>query len=129
MFLIDSSAWIEYLRPGGSRKVKERVKEILHKEEACCCGVVTVEILRGARTEREFNALKESFLALPQLPLDGPAVELASKWGFLLDRKGKTVSATDLLIAAAAHKKACVLHLDSDFGKVASVAAVEQERL
>jgi len=34
MFLIDSSAWIEYLRPKGSKKIKERVKEILQKEEA-----------------------------------------------------------------------------------------------
>ncbi len=28
MFLIDSSAWIEYLRPNGSKKAKDRGPEI-----------------------------------------------------------------------------------------------------
>ena len=49
MFLIDSSASIEYLRPKGSREVKERVREILQREEAVSCGIVVVEILRGAK--------------------------------------------------------------------------------
>jgi predicted nucleic acid-binding protein len=34
MFLIDSSAWIEYLRPKGSRTVKERVRAKLLDYEA-----------------------------------------------------------------------------------------------
>ena len=41
MFLIDSSAWIEYLRPKGSIKVKERIRNILQKEEAVSCGIVS----------------------------------------------------------------------------------------
>lgn len=44
MFLIDSSAWIEHLRPGGSKKVKERVREILEKDDTVSCGIVIVEI-------------------------------------------------------------------------------------
>ncbi len=36
MYLIDSSAWIEYLRPNGSKKVKDRVREVLRREEAYC---------------------------------------------------------------------------------------------
>ncbi len=59
MFLIDSSAWIEYLRPNGSQKVKERIRWILQKEEAFSCGVIVIEILRGARNEKDFQALRE----------------------------------------------------------------------
>jgi len=29
MFLIDSAVWIEYLRPKGAAKVKEKVRELL----------------------------------------------------------------------------------------------------
>lgn len=29
MFLVDSSAWIEYFRPGGAKQSKARVKELL----------------------------------------------------------------------------------------------------
>jgi len=129
MFLIDSSAWIEYLRPKGSKKIKERVKEILQKEEAVSCGVVVVEILRGARNEKDFRSLHESLTSLPQIPIDGAVIERASQWGFLLDRRGKSVSTTDLLIAAAAYKKACLLHTDRDFGIISSVVELDEERV
>ncbi|MGO8988681.1 MAG: PIN domain nuclease [bacterium] len=129
MFLIDSSAWIEYLRPKGSRKIKERVKEILQKEEAVSCGVVVVEILRGAKNEKDFRSLHESLTSLPQIPIDDAVIERAAQWGFLLDRKGKSVSTTDLFIAAAAYKKACLLHIDRDFRIISSVVELDEERI
>lgn len=129
MFLIDSSAWIEYLRPKGSQEIKERVRGVLQREEAISCGIVTVEILRGAKSERDFQALHDSLFALPQIPIDEIVIERASKWGFLLDRKGKSVSTTDLLIAAAVYKRARILHSDSDFERIASEMDSEEERL
>lgn len=129
MFLIDSSAWIEYLRLDGSRRVKEKVREILQKEEAVCCGIVIVEILRGAKNEKDFQRLWDSLIALPQTPIDNAVIERASRWGFILDRKGRVVSTTDLLIASAAYKKACILHLDNDFKIIASVFDLEEEKL
>jgi predicted nucleic acid-binding protein len=129
MFLIDSSVWIEYLRPKGSKKVKDRVREILQREEAVSCGVVVVEILRGAKNEKDFQSLHDSLTSLPQIPVDNSVIERASKWGFLLDRKGKTVSTTDLLIAAAAYKNGKLLHLDHDFQVISSVVDLEEERI
>jgi predicted nucleic acid-binding protein len=129
MFLIDSSAWIEYLRPKGAKKVQERVREILEKEEAVSCGVVVVEILRGAKNEKDFQYLHDSLTSLPQIPIDDAVIERASQWGFLLDRKGKSVSTTDLFIAAAAYKKAHVLHVDSDFGVISSIVDLDEERI
>jgi predicted nucleic acid-binding protein len=129
MFLIDSSIWVEYLRPKGSMKVKGRLREILQKEEALSCGVVVVEILRGAKNEKDFQALHDSLISLPQIPMDDGVIERASKWGFLLERKGKTVSTTDLLIAAAAYKRGKLLHLDHDFEVISSVVDLEEERI
>jgi hypothetical protein len=129
MFLIDSSIWVEYLRPKGSKKVKDRLREILQKEEAVSCGIVVVEILRGAKNEEDFRSLHDSLVSLPQIPIDDAVIERASKWGFLLDRKGKTVSSTDLLIAAAVYKKAKLLHLDRDFEVISSAVDLEEERI
>lgn len=129
MFLIDSSAWVEYLRPKGSPKVKDRVMTILQREEAVSCGIVIVEILRGAKTEKDFQSLKDSLTSLPQILIDETVIERASRWGFLLDRKGKVVSTTDLIIASAAYNKARLLHVDSDFNVIASVVDLEHEKI
>ena len=129
MFLIDSSVWIEYLRPKGSQKAKQRVREILQREEAVCCSIIIVEILRGAKNEKDFQSLNDSLRSLPQIPIDDSIVERASQWGFLLDRKGKIVSTTDLIIASAAYKKARLIHMDSDFELVSSEVDLEEERI
>jgi len=128
MFLIDSSAWIEYLRPNGSKKVKDKVRDILEKDDAATCGIVVVEILRGAKDDRLFEILKETLLSLPQIQMNNEVIEKAAQWGYTLDRKGKTVSTTDLFIAAAASDKAVVLHVDSDFEIIASLG-LRQEKL
>lgn len=129
MFLVDSSVWIEYLRPKGSPNVKERVRIILQKEEVITCGIIVVEILRGAKNEKDFESLEESLMSLPQIPIDDTVIERASRWGFLLDRKGKVVSTTDLIIASAAYEKARLLHSDRDFDTIASIVDLEQERV
>lgn len=103
MFLIDSSVWVEFFHPKGSAKAKERVREILQREEATSCGIVLIEILRGAKNEREYEFLKEALSSLPQVPLDEKVIERASKYGYQLDRKGKVISTTDLLIDPAAY--------------------------
>ncbi len=128
MFLIDSSAWIEYLRPNGSLRVKQRVREAIEKDEAVTCGIVVVEILRGAKDDRLFKTLKETLLSLLQIPMNDEVIEKAAQWGCALDRKGKTVSTTDLFIAAAASEKAVVLHVDSDYEVIASLG-LRQEKI
>ena len=129
MFLIDSSLWIEYLRPKGSKTIKARVREALQREEALTCGIVIVELLRGARVEKDYLDLQDSMFSLPMVLMDEPVFERAARWGFELDRKGKLVSTTDLLIASAAHQQVTVLHNDSDFELIASELPLDQERI
>lgn len=129
MFLIDSSVWIEFLRPKGSPKIKAKVRDTLQMEEAACCGIVMVEILRGVKNERDFESLYDAMASLPQIAMDDEVIERASRWGFLLDRKGKVVSTTDLMIAAAAYKKARLLHIDDDFKLITSMIDLDQEKM
>ncbi|OPY06073.1 MAG: hypothetical protein A4E67_01647 [Syntrophaceae bacterium PtaB.Bin038] len=56
-------------------------------------------------------------------------IDRASRWGFLLDRKGKQVPTTDLIIASCAHKNARILHADRDFEVIASICDLDQENL
>jgi len=129
MFLIDSSAWIDYLRPSGSAKIKARVRKILESEEAVTCGIVVVEILRGARTEKDYRTLRDSFLSLPGIPITRDVIDRASRWGFQLDRKGRQVPTTDLIISSCAYKTARLVHADRDFEIIASICELDQERL
>jgi predicted nucleic acid-binding protein len=102
---------------------------ILQRDEVVSCGIIMVEILRGAKNEKDFESLRDSLMSLPQIPIDETVVERASRWGFLLERKGKVVSTTDLIIASAAYKNACLLHSDSDFDTIGSMVDLEQERM
>jgi predicted nucleic acid-binding protein len=129
MFLIDTSIWIEFLRPGGSPRAKSRVKELLEAGIVATCGVVAVELLRGAKTKSQFDALSDALLALPQLPLDDETVSRAAAWGFELDRKGAVVPTTDLLIASAGYGKAKLLHADHDFQRIAAVFDLAEEMI
>ena len=88
-----------------------------------------MEILSGAKNEKDFQALHDSLISLPQIPIDGGVIERASKWGFFLDRDGKTVSTTDLLIIAAAYKQGKLLHMDHDFEVISFVVDLEEERI
>jgi len=129
MYLVDSSVWVEYLRPGGSPEAKKRVRHLMESGAAATCGVVTVEVLRGARRSEDFQALAEAFAALPQLAVDEKVIARAAGWGFELDRKGKVLPTTDLLIAAAAFGRAVLVHADADFETIAEAFGLDQERV
>lgn len=129
MFFIDSSVWIEYLRPKGSAKIKEKVRELLELGVVVVCGIVLVEILRGAKNKIDFDQLYDTFFSLPQIPINEEVLKRASKWGFEMDRKGKVVSTTDLIIASAAYKKARLLHIDRDFKMIGEFFDLKEEML
>ena len=129
MFLIDSSAWIEYLRPNGSPKVKRRVRDILAMDAGACCGIVVVELLRGARSEKDFQSLSDALISLEQLPIDSAVITRAARWGYLLDRRGKPIPTTDLVIASSAYGKARLIHTDGDYEILSSLVGLEEEKL
>lgn len=129
MFLIDSSVWVEYLRPDGSQNIKRIVHDLIEKEKIVTCGIVIVEILRGAKNKMEYNELLETFTSLPQISLDEEVIKRASIWGYTMDRKGHIVSTTDLFIASSAYKKVKLFHIDQEFEIISTFFDLEQEKL
>lgn len=119
MILVDSSAWIEFLRGTGS-VAHRRLDELLATELAIC-DPVRMEVLAGARDEQHLRSLR-GLLARATLVATGPEdYERAAVLYRTCRRKGATVrKLIDCLIAAVAIREALpVLHADADFDLLA----------
>ncbi len=100
--LIDTSAWIEFYHPQGSPEVKRAVTEALERHEIAAVAPVVVELLSGAKTEKDYEALQADLEALSLLPLREEEALAAARLAWTLARAGQRVPTIDLLIAAAA---------------------------
>lgn len=119
MILIDTSAWVEFLRDTGS-PVCNRVDELLAQEVATCAPI-RMEVLAGARDEshlRDLRGLLGRATILETLSTD---YEEAAALFRLCRRRGETVrKLIDCLIAAhAIRTEVPVLHADADFDVLA----------
>lgn len=115
MRLVDTSAWVEYLRPGLS-EVGERVEELLLEDEAAWCDMVMLELRNGARGAEEKRKLAELSTVAARLETTAEVWELAHKLAAHCRDKGKTFPAADILIAACAtHHGVELEHKDAHF--------------
>ena len=115
MILIDTSAWIEFLRDTGSA-VCLRVEDLLG-DEIAICDPVRMEVLAGARSERHLKDLRRLLARASTIPVGPSDYEEAAALYRLCRSRGDTVrKLMDCLIAAAAIRaSASILHLDDDF--------------
>jgi predicted nucleic acid-binding protein len=122
VILIDSSAWIEYLRSTGS-PVHLRVRTVLEEaEERASTDIVVMEILAGARDDRDRDQLRRLLYGCALLAVEGPSdYEQAAELYRACRRNGETPrKLTDCLIAAVAIRNdADLLHADADFLAIA----------
>lgn len=68
MTLVDTSSWIEALRPDGNSGVRQRVRRLLIEGQAVWCDLVSLELWNGARGEYEKKKLTELEKEIPCLP-------------------------------------------------------------
>lgn len=117
--LLDSSVWISYFRPEGSRELKRAVQEALRRGQVVTCWVVRAEILIGARDEGSFAKLADHMGAVPDVPLDDAIWESAARLGYVMRKKGVTLPLPDLLVAQAAMAHDLILwHVDEHYEAV-----------
>ena len=124
MILIDTSAWIEFLRDTGSPTCR-RVDELLDAD-IVVCDSVRMEVLAGARSEAHLADLRGLLARATVLPTQAVHYEQAA-WRYRTARStGVTVRRLmDCLIAAVAIENgAAVLHADRDFDALAAVSAL-----
>ena len=115
-FLVDSSVWIFALRKDPIPPIRDRVAALLRDDAVVTTGVIKLEILTGAKTEREYTRLKSRLDALESLQTDERVWQTACRHGFTLRRQGMTIPTTDLLIATCALQAGVVVvHADAHF--------------
>jgi predicted nucleic acid-binding protein len=115
MKLVDTSAWVEYLRTGSS-ETAEKVEALILADEAVWCDMVMLELWNGARGQEEKRKLAELSEVAPRLETTAEVWNLATRLAARCRDKGKTVPAADVLIVACAiHHKVEVEHKDSHF--------------
>ena len=119
MILVDTSAWIEFLRDTGSAAC-ERVETLLNAEIATC-DAVRMEVLAGARDERHLQSLRGLLARAILIPTSPRDYDNAAALYRQCRRKGETVrKLIDCLIAAVAiSAEVPILHNDVDFDVLA----------
>ena len=119
MVLIDSSAWIEFLRDSGSASCQQ-VDELLDRDFAIC-DPIRMEVLAGARDESHLLNLRRLLARAVVIPMRPTDYEDAAALYRRCRRQGATVrKLIDCLIAAVAIRAGTpVLHHDADFHTLA----------
>ena len=119
MILIDTSAWIEFLRGTGSATCN-RVEALLASEIAIC-DAVRMEVLAGARDERHLYNLRRLLARATVFPTEPMHYDDAAALYRLCRQEGETVrKLIDCLIGAVAiYADAAILHNDTDFDVLA----------
>jgi len=125
MILIDTSAWIEFLRDTGSSTC-EAVDQLL-AEDVAICDAVRMEILAGARDDAHLQRLRGLLARATLLMTDTADYETAAALYRSCRRQGGTVrKLIDCLIAAVAIREhVAVLHRDADFELLARHTALQ----
>lgn len=118
MILIDTSAWIEFLRNTDS-PVCNRVDALLAGDVAIC-DPIRMEVLAGARDEQHLHRLRRLLARTTILPMRPAHYDQAASIYRHCRRAGETVrKLMDCLIAAVAiSADATILHLDSGFDAI-----------
>jgi predicted nucleic acid-binding protein len=122
MKLVDSSAWVEFLRRKGDLKVKDIVARLLQADEAAYTCPIRFELLSGVKPGEEGDV--EQALALSHhFPFEQDdwreAARLERQWR----ARGLNVPRNDLFVATVAIRTGLViLCRDAHFGAAQKVA-------
>lgn len=125
MILIDTSAWIEFLRDTAS-PICDEVDRLLAAEIAIC-DPIRMEVLAGARDEAHLRQLRGLLARATVLPTGPADYESAAALYRVCRRRGETVrKLIDCLIGAiAVREEVPVLHADTDFDVLARHTPLE----
>lgn len=120
MILIDTSAWVEYLRDGHQATADDVEGHLIHGD-AITTEPVVMEILQGGRSAHHVEDLKAVLSRADLSPVESSDFSEAALLYRLCRINGETVpSSIDCLIAAIAiRSNVAVLHHDKDFAALA----------
>ncbi|MEE8587365.1 MAG: PIN domain-containing protein [Acidobacteriota bacterium] len=125
--LVDTSAWIDALRSDGDPGVRASVRAVTTEGKAVLCDMVLLELWNGARGDAEAKVLVQLERDIEKVATTAEVWSAAMEMARACRRRGVTVPATDLLIAACAEEYGLsLLHRDSHLDLIAGSAAENQ---
>ncbi len=130
MAVVDTSVWIDVFADKSGRK-RGRLLEVVGEDEIRLTRFHQLELLQGARDERDWGLLA-GYLEVQEYLEAGPDTWTnAARWFFDLRRAGKSVrSSIDCLIAQLVLESGdLLLHRDRDFTTLASIRPLRQQWL
>jgi predicted nucleic acid-binding protein len=128
VILVDSSAWIEFQRATGSPTHLRLKAAIERGERLATVGLVVLEVLAGARNDRQANDLRRLLARCRFVPLQEPSdYEQAASLYRACRREGATIRRLpDCVIAAVAIRTGAVLlHRDADYDAIGRHSPLE----
>jgi predicted nucleic acid-binding protein len=129
IILADTTVWIHFLR-GSGKQFQERLVPLIMADRLATTPVIIMEILRGAKSQKEYDKLSKDLAALRCFDVSTKVWQRACRLGYTLRHKGINAPLTDTLIAAVAQEyNALLLHDDRHYEMIASVAPLNHEYL
>jgi predicted nucleic acid-binding protein len=107
-YMIDSSVWINYFREK-NYELTPFIKELMEKDQVYINGIIRIELLKGAKSEKNYRSLKSSLNGLHFLEIDKKLFDTISEAAFKLRTNGVTVPLTDLVIAVQCVENGLIL--------------------
>jgi len=127
-FLLDTNAWIVYLKSPAS-KIRDRLEK-LQPSDVFLCSVVKAELLHGAakygNRDRRLEILRQLFAPYRSLPFDDAAASAYGQIRHDLEVLGRAIGPNDLMIAAIAHTNRLTL-VTNDTGEFSRVSGLQLE--
>jgi predicted nucleic acid-binding protein len=124
--LIDTSAWVDFFR--GTSGAADQVARLIEKGQASICGVISYELVQGAKSEDEAVRLTGVLSALHYVEMTPELWVMAGNISAGLRRKGIILPVSDLLIGAIALGNGLdVLTVDDHFASIPGLKQYHHE--
>lgn len=122
--LIDSNVYIDLMR-----QRLDPTRELLRRfglTDVACCGIVKAEVLRGVKSPRARDRLLAFFDLTEMVPTTARLWDEIWSLAWKLDRQGKVLPITDIVIAASAVRiQAAVMTRDRHFREIPELHVIE----
>ena len=130
MVLVDTSVWVDLFRDTGGQ-VRDALKRVTEDDDTVLTRFNQLELLQGARDEREWGVLADYLDHQDYLEARADTWRNAARIYFDLRRHGHTVrSPVDCCIAELARQHdALLVHRDRDFLAIAEVRPIRHHWL
>jgi predicted nucleic acid-binding protein len=101
VLMADTSAWIDYYS-GKFPELEKSLDEALLENRIAVNGIIQVELMTGARNEKEFKEFLKALKGLIWQEMSAEIFDLASRTAFAMKNAGWKIPSTDILIACSA---------------------------